>query len=309
MTLAQLAQPGAISDPTAFAEYLTFVVRAGDVTPERITDALAMIDNATRSIRQKDPAGNVSSTVGFSARGWSLLFPDLPVPDGLVDFPAMSDGDRTFPATPGDVFVMVKAGRIDYAYQTAKYIINGMRPLADCIEDTRGFRYLDDRDLIDFVDGTENPHDAERAAAVLVPDGPNAGGAFLIVQRYIDRDELWAKQTTEEQEGVIGRTKMDDIEIPDSAKKPYAHNVKSKVELDGNEIKMYRQNRAIGNALEHGTMFVGFAAELSTITTSLTQMITADADGNYDHLLDFVDARTGGAFFVPPQAFLDEITG
>lgn len=309
MTLAQLCQPGAISDPTAFAEYLTFVLRDDDVTPARITDALAMIDNATRSIRQKDPAGNVSSTVGFSARGWALLFPDRPVPDGLVDFPAMSDGGRTFPATPGDVFVMVKAGRIDYAFQTAKYVISGFAPLADCVEDTRGFRYLDDRDLIDFVDGTENPVGDERAAAVLVPEGPYAGGSFLIVQRYIDREEQWASQSTEEQEGVIGRTKMDDIEIPDSAKKPYAHNVKSKVEIDGTEIKMYRQNRAIGNALEHGTMFVGFAAALSTITTSLTQMITADADGNYDHLLDFVDAHTGGAYFVPPQAFLDDITG
>lgn len=309
MTLAQLAQPGAISDPTAFAEYLTFVVRDDDLTPARLTDALAMIDNATKSIRQKDPAGNVSSTVGFSRRAWTLLFPEESLPEGLVDFPAMSDGDRVFPATPGDVFVMVKAGRIDFAYQAAKYIIQGFRPFADCIEDTRGFRYLDDRDLIDFVDGTENPTGADRAATVLVPEGPYAGGAFLVVQRYIDRDEEWHAQSTEEQEGVIGRTKMDDIEIADSAKKPYAHNVKSKVEIDGVEIKMYRQNRAIGNALEHGTMFVGFAAALSTITTSLTQMITADADGNYDHLLDFVDARTGGAFFVPPQAFLDEITG
>lgn len=309
MSLASLAQPGSISDPTAFAEYLTFVLRDDDVTPDRVAAALAMVDNATKSIRQKDPTGTVSSTVGFSARAWPVLFPDNPVPPGLVPFEEMSDGTRHFPATPGDVFVMVKAGRIDYALQVAKYLVKGFAPIADAVDDTRGFKYLDDRDLIDFVDGTENPLGQARADAVLVADGAYAGGTFLVVQRYLDRQADWDAQTTEAQEGVIGRTKMDDIEIADADKKPYAHNVKSKVTVDGVEIKMFRQNRAFGTALNHGTMFVGFAAALGTITTSLRQMITADAEGSYDHLLDFVDAQTGAAYFVPPQGFLDDLTG
>lgn len=309
MSLARLAQPGSISDPTAFAEYLTFVVREGDVSPDAVAAALAMVHNATTSIRQKDPAGNVSSTVGFSARAWPLLFPDSALPAGLVPFEEMRDGPRHFPATPGDIFVMVKAGRVDYALQVAKYVVKGFAPIADPVEDTRGFRYLDDRDLIDFVDGTENPRGQDRAEAVLVADGAYAGGAFLVVQRYVDRQAEWDAQTTEAQEGVIGRTKMDDIEIADADKQPYAHNVRSKVTLDGVEVPMYRQNRAFGTALSHGTMFVGFAASLSTITTSLRQMITADADGAYDHLLDFVEAQTGAAYFVPPQAFLDDLTG
>ena len=305
MSLADLAQPGALSDPTAFAEYLTFVVRDADVSPERLASALAMVENATKSIAQKDTLGAVSSTVGFSARAWPVLFGDRPAPEGLVTFAELADGDRRFPSTPGDIFIMVKSARIDLSLQVAKYLVKAFAPFCDVADDTRGFRYLDNRDLIDFVDGTENPAIVERAAAVCIPEGEYAGGSVLLVQHYFDRQEAWDAQSTEQQEGVIGRTKLDDIEIDDDAKKPYAHNVKSKVEIDGDEIKMYRQNRAIGTAVEHGTMFVGFAAALSTLTTSLTQMITADADGNYDHLLDFVDARSGAAYFVPPAEFLD----
>lgn len=104
---------------------------------------------------------------------------------------------------------------------------------------------------------------------------------------------------------MIGRTKFDDIEISDDKKQPFAHNVRSKVvDENGEEVKMYRQNRAFGNALEHGTVFVGFTADADVIRTSLRQMIIADADGNYDHLLDFVDARSGAAYFVPPLALI-----
>lgn len=309
MSLAEQAQPGAISDATAFAEYLTFTLRDHDVTPDKVISALDMVANATKSIRQKDPDSQVSSTVGIGARAWPLLFPEADIPEGLTAFEAMSDGDRSFPSTPGDLFVMVKSSRIDLALEVGKYLILGFAPIADCVEDQRGFKYLDDRDLINFVDGTENPRGTERVAAVLVPSGTYAGGTHLLIQTYLDRQAEWNALTIEDQEGVIGRTKFDDIEIPDAEKKPFAHNVKSKVEIDGTEIKMFRQNRAIGTAKEHGTMFVGFAAEASTLTTSLRQMITADADGNYDHLLDFVTATTGAMYFVPPQAFLDAITG
>ena len=104
---------------------------------------------------------------------------------------------------------------------------------------------------------------------------------------------------------MIGRTKFDDIEIADDKKQPFAHNVRSKVKVDGTEIKMYRQNRPFGNAHERGTMFVGFAKSASTIDTSLQQMIFADADGAYDHILDFTFAVTGANYFVPPQSLLD----
>jgi len=299
-------QPGVLSDPTTFAEYLTFTV-IGTPQPDAIDGIAGSVVGIAKSIGQKDPAARLSITLGISHNGWQLLLPGHEMPQSLAPFEAMSDGDRVFPSTPGDLFCMIKSERIDLNFQAAKYLKQSLMGVAELIEDIQDFKYLDNRDMIDFVDGTENPVGAERAEAVLVGDEQPAfsSGSYLTVQRYVDRRQLWDAQTTEQQEKVIGRTKMDDVELDDDTKPAWAHNAKSKVEKDGEEVKMFRQNRPFGNAMEHGTMFVGFSGSPEVLTTSLRQMITADENGDYDRLLDFVEARTGTNYFVPPQTFLE----
>jgi len=304
--IKHLAQPGVLSDPTQFAEYLTFVL-SDDLTEIDPAGIMAEVAGVAKSIGQKDPDAELSVTFGFSASAWGRMFSDQKMPAQLRAFQAMRDGTREFPSTPGDIFLMIKSQRMDLNFQAAKYLAAAFGRIGRLTEDIQGFQYLDNRDMIDFVDGTENPAGAERTASVLIGDeDPDyAGGSYLTVQRYIDREELWDSQTAEYQEQVIGRTKWDDIELSDEAKPPWAHNAKSKVIVDGEEVKMLRQNRPFGNAMEHGTMFVGFARTADLIETSLRQMITADASGDYDRLLDFVEAKTGTNYFVPPQAFLD----
>jgi putative iron-dependent peroxidase len=313
--LYSLAQSGVLSNPTSHVEYLTFCLKADSGIPslpitaaESIGDCIAAISGIEKSINQKDLTAGLNISVGFSANAWTQLFPEQPMPAELHSFPAMSNGERHFPSTAGDIFVMIKSERIDLNFQAAKYIGNSFNNIGTLIEDIQGYKYLDNRDMIDFVDGTENPNGDERVAAVLVAEDItlHQGGSYLHVQRYIDRQAHWDKQTTEHQEQVIGRTKMDNVELSDEAKPAWAHNAKSKVEIDGEEIKMLRQNRPYGNAMEHGTMFVGFAATPSIIETSLSQMINADEHGHYDRLLDFVEAKTGCLFFMPSKSFLDQ---
>ncbi|WP_299802131.1 Dyp-type peroxidase [uncultured Shewanella sp.] len=304
--LCSLAQPGVLSNPTSHVEYLTFCLKPSSAPSDAIDDCIAAIGGIEKSINHKDLSAGLNISVGFSVNAWPQLFPDHPLPAELHPFPAMSNGERVFPATAGDIFVMIKSERIDLNFQAAKYIRNSLADIATLTEDIQGYKYLDNRDMIDFVDGTENPDGDERVEAVLVTDDIelHRGGSYLHVQRYIDRQGLWDKQTTEYQEQVVGRTKMDNVELNDDVKPAWAHNAKSKVEIDGEEIKMLRQNRPYGNAMEHGTMFVGFAATPSIIETSLSQMINADDNGHYDRLLDFVEAKTGCLFFMPSQTFL-----
>ena len=303
MNAADAAQPGLLSDPTDFAEYLTFALPDAPDRSE-FARAMGMVINAPKSIGQKDPTALMTVTTGFSANAWASLFPDDPFPLELHDFVALQDGPRTFPSTNGDLFFMIKSNRMDLNFQVAKYLVQAFSGVAELLDDVQGFKYLDSRDMIDFVDGTENPKGDERTDAVVLADGPLMGASYLVLQKYTHRSELWNAQTESQQEGAIGRTKPDDIEIPDAEKTPYAHNVKSKVTIDGVEHKMLRQNRPFGNAREHGTMFVGFARSVTTIETSLRQMITADADGNYDKLLDFVDAKTGENYFIAPDSII-----
>lgn len=304
--LSERAQPGALSNPNTFAEYLTFVFKA-DVSAEAVSDAFAKIQIIEKSIGQKDSTADLSFTVAVSRQGWSTAFPEVAVPALLEDFKAMVDGERQFPSTAGDVFIMIKSERMDLNYQAAKYLALAFSDVATLIEDIQGFKYLDSRDMIDFVDGTENPKNDARMKAVLVADDIeiHQGGSYLTVQRYIDRQGLWDKQSTEYQEQVIGRTKLDDIELDDDVKPVWAHNNKSKVIVDDKEIKMLRQNRPYGNAMEHGTMFIGLTASPVTMSTSLQQMVFADSNGHYDRLLDFVEAKTGTNYFIVSQTLLD----
>jgi len=299
------AQAGVLTDPSTFAEFLTFVV-AEAPPDDAIESVVGAVVGIEKSIRQKDPEAQLTITMAVSANGWQRLLPDAPAPRGLVPFTALADGDRAFPSTPGDLFLMIKSERMDLNFQAAKYLAAEIGPIGELIEDIQGFKYLDNRDMIDFVDGTENPVDEARALAVLVGDEQPgySGGSYLTVQRYVDRQDAWDARSTEEQEQVVGRTKMDNVELDDDVKPPWAHNAKSKVEEDGEEILMFRQNRPYGNAVEHGTMFVGFAGRPEVVDTALRQMIIADENGDYDHLLDFVDARTGTNYFVPSRSFL-----
>ena len=113
------AQPGVISDPTTFAEYLTFVL-VDDLQADAFAVIADNIINIRKSIGQKDPSAGLSLTLGISHNGWKRLLPDRAQPRGLVPFEALHNGDRTFPSTPGDVFCMIKSERMDLNFQASR---------------------------------------------------------------------------------------------------------------------------------------------------------------------------------------------
>ena len=303
---AEQAQPGVLSDPTAFAEYLTFVLTETNEPPAS-AEIMSRLQDAVASLQQRGRDAGLTVTLGFSATAWQRLFADRPMPAKLRPFGELRDGPRHFPATAGDIFAMIKSEQMDLNFVAAKQLTRSLNGVAELTEDIQAFRYLDNRDMVDFVDGTENPTGELRAESVLVgeEDADYAGGSYLTVQCYVHLRDSWEAKETAYQEQVIGRTKPDDIELEGEAKPAWAHNEKSKVVIDGEEQRMFRQNRPFGNALEQGTMFVGFVRSADTVESSLKQMITADDNGDYDRLLDFVEARSGANYFVPPQRFLD----
>ncbi len=311
MTKSKYAQLGVITDPSPFVEYLVFEIK--DKNTEGLKKAISKVFDIEKSISSQDLQCDMSVAMGFSSNAWDIVFTDITKPKELHNFTELSNEDRKFPSTSGDIFFMIKSTRMDLNFQVAKYIKREFDAYAELIEDVQGYKYLDSRDMIDFVDGTENPEAQERLDSVLVQDDIDIhkGGSYLILQKYIDKDNLkpWDSKPVEYQEQVIGRTKTDNIEFSNEEKTPWAHTVKSPVRKpDGKQIKMFRQNRPFGNAKEHGTMFVGFAASPNTIETSLKQMITADENGHYDRLLDFVEAKTGNIYFMPSSTLLNDLS-
>jgi putative iron-dependent peroxidase len=179
-------------------------------------------------------------------------------------------------------------------------------------DEVHGFRYFDARDLLGFVDGTENPVNEEAVGAAIVgeEDPAFAGGSYVIVQKYLHDMVGWNALPTEAQERIIGRTKLSDVELDDTVKPTSAHNALTTIVENGQEVKILRENMAFGQAGhgEFGTYFIGYARSPRRTEQMLENMFVGRPPGNYDRLLDFSRAVTGNLFFVPSQTFLDAVT-
>ena len=195
---------------------------------------------------------------------------------------------------------------------TQLYLVQQQRAQYEhAIDEVQGFRYFDDRDLLGFVDGTENPRGDEVAEAALIGDeDPSfAGGSYVIVQKYLHDMAGWNALSTEAQEQIIGRTKLADIELDDAVKPTSAHNALTIIVENGKQIQILRDNMPFGHAGsgEFGTYFIGYSRSPRTIEQMLDNMFIGRPPGNYDRLLDFSRAVTGNLFFVPTATFLENL--
>jgi putative iron-dependent peroxidase len=281
---------------------------------ESLTSVRALCGDLPKLVRAvgfRDPAGNLSCVIGFGSETWDRLF-EQPRPAELHRFREIRAGSRHAVATPGDLFFHIRAEREDLCFELAMQITMKLRKAVVPTDEVHGFRYFDARDLLGFVDGTENPADQAAIDAVLISgeDPAFAGGSYVILQKYLHDMAGWNALPTEAQERIIGRTKLSDVELDDTIKPTSAHNALTTIVENGKEIKILRANMAFGQAGhgEFGTYFIAYARSPRTIEQMLENMFVGRPPGNYDRLLDFSRAVTGNLFFAPSQTFLDAVT-
>jgi putative iron-dependent peroxidase len=200
---------------------------------------------------------------------------------------------------------------MDLCFELAMQIMARIGDAVSLVDEVHGFRYFDDRDLMGFVDGTENPRGEAAIDAVTVgdEDAAFAGGSYVIVQKYLHDLEAWNALSTEAQERIIGRTKLSDIELDDSIKPTSAHSALTTIVEDGKEIKILRDNMPFGRVGhgEFGTYFIGYSRSPHTTEQMLENMFVGRPPGNYDRLLDFSRAVTGSLFFAPSITFSEAV--
>ena len=250
--------------------------------------------------------------VGFGSDAWDKLF-GSPRPAELHPFREIRSGGRHAVSTPGDILFHIRAKRMDLCFELATQIMDSIGDAVSIADEVHGFRYFDDRDVIGFVDGTENPRgEAARDAAMIGGEDPAfAGGSYVIVQKYLHNMKAWNALSIEAQEHIIGRRKLSDIELSDAEKPASAHNALTVIEENGKELKILRDNMPFGRPGhgEFGTYFIGYSRTPRITETMLQNMFVGRPPGNYDRLLDFSRAVTGSLFFVPSATFLDNISG
>ena len=264
-----------------------------------------------RSVGFREPAENLSCIMGIGSEAWDRLFGE-PRPVELHPFREIGAGPRHAVATPGDLLFHIRAERMDLCFELAGQIMTRLGTAVSVVDEVHGFRYFDSRDLLGFVDGTENPtgHEAVNATVIGGEDPAFAGGSYVIVQKYLHDLAGWNALPTEAQEHIIGRTKLSDVELDDATKPSWAHSALTVIEEAGREIKIVRDNMPFGRIGqgEFGTYFIGYSRSPRTIEQMLENMFVGRPPGNYDRILDFSRAVTGNLFFVPTATFLDAVT-
>jgi putative iron-dependent peroxidase len=295
---------------TRAAIFLVVTINPGPNNHAAVRSFCADLPALGRAVEFRNLEAGLTCVMGIGSEAWDSLF-GQPRPAELHPFREIRAGSRHAVSSPGDLLFHIRAKRMDLCFELATRIMSSLGDAVSAVDEVHGFRYFDDRDLLGFVDGTENPRgQAVIEAAIIGEEDPTfAGGSYVIVQKYLHDMDGWNALSTEAQERIIGRNKLSDIELDDSIKPSSAHNALTTITENGREFKILRDNMPFGSAGagEFGTYFIGYCRTPRVTEQMIENMFVGRPPGNYDRLLDFSRAVTGGLFFVPSASFLESI--
>lgn len=308
-------EPQAVLSPlTNAATFLVVSVRDDAASASRVLDVAADIGSLVRAVGFREPSGGLTCVVGLGSAFWDRVQPaNAPRPAGLHAFRSVEGARHDAPATPGDLLFHIRANRPDLVFELTRLVMQALGSDAVVEDHVTGLRYFDSRDLLGFVDGTENPTGRSAATAALIDaetEPEFAGGSYVIVQKYVHDLAAWHALGTEEQERVIGRTKLDDVELADDVQPTNSHvSLNTIVDEDGMEHDILRDNMAFGDPShgEYGTYYIAYAADVSVTEQMLQNMFVGNPPGNYDRILDVSTPLTGTLFFVPSLDLLESL--
>ena len=301
-----------VTPPSNAAIFLTLQVATSQSAVDTARDVLGDISGLTRSVNFRHHDADLKTVIGIGSDFWDRLT-SAPRPKSLHPFPTNLVGEKhSAPSTPGDILLHVRAREMGMCWEVVRLVRKAMGDAVTVVDEVHGFRYFDNRDLLGFVDGTENPEGSDAEDAVLIGDeDPDyAGGSYVHIQAYTHQMQQWDALSVEEQERVIGRTKVDDVELDDDIKPSNSHVALNDIEDEnGEDADIYRLNMPFASAETgtEGTFFISYTADPSITEQMLENMFIGDPPGNYDRILDFSTAQTGCMFFVPSVDVLDGI--
>ncbi|MER7536880.1 Dyp-type peroxidase [Streptomyces sp. NPDC097704] len=298
-----------VAPPARAAVFLVATVNPGGESAVR--EALRDLSGLTRSVAFRHPDARLTCVAGIGSTGWDRLVGG-PRPRELHSFPTLRGPRHRAPATPGDLLFHLRARRLDLCFELARHIVAALGAAVTVVDEVHGFAYFDDRDLLGFVDGSENPDGTTAADAVHIGDeDPDfRGGSYVVVQKYVHDMPAWDALTVEQQEHVIGRGKGSNIELSDDVKPADSHVALNTVtDENGVQQQIFRANMPFGQVGtgEFGTYFIGYARTPAVTERMLRNMFLGDPPGTTDRILDFSRAVTGGLFFVPSAGLLDDL--
>ena len=296
------AQPGIFALGTTEHSYLEFDLRPG-------VDAVDLVRAAAGVELGLSTTGGVNVVVGVRPSVWDTVGPAEHRPAGVEDWSTDLVGPDgfTMPATPHDLWLWISGGDRTAVFDCARATITALAGVAEVATEINGWLYGRDRDLTGFIDGTENPSALEAPEVVGRAGGePGAGSSVVLYQVWPHDAPAWAARSTHEQEQAMGRTKADSVELSEDEMPPDAHVARTVVEVDGEELDIFRRNVAYGGVTDHGTVFVGFSHDQWRMAEMLRRMAGV-GDGIRCALTRYTHPVSGAYYVVPSAEALREL--
>ncbi|MET7286600.1 Dyp-type peroxidase [Streptomyces sp. NPDC005573] len=306
-------EPQYIDTPlTTAAAFLVLVINEGDEAMSTARSVVAATDDLIKDLLVRDSSGTFTCNAAISHHAWGPLT-GKPLPRELKPFQEIRGAEHTAVSTPGDLLYHIRAGSTDLIVEFEKILLDAFGSSVTAVDDTAGFRYFDGRDLLEFADGTANPNGLHLPESTLVgdEDPQYAGGSYVVIQKYLHDLAAWQAQTTETQEAIIGRTKFDNVELPDATEGQKSHKTLCTIKDAEGEHDILRDNMpfATPGRNEYGTYFIGYSRHLWVTEKMLERMFIGDPPPLHDRILDYSRAVTGVTFFAPPRQFLADLDG
>ncbi len=293
-------QSAIVPEAGPFALYVQLKVTS---EPQKVIQTLKTVPQLVDELNNNQPGAELCSSIAFSKNLWGKT--NQPMPQELIDFTPLGEGEVTAPATDTDVLIHCHSNRHDLHFYLLRKLMIEISENVQVVDETYGYRYLDSRDMTDFIDGTENPKGEDRQNVAIIADGQFAGGSYVMAQRFVHDLPAWNRLSVSAQEKVIGRTKPDSVELDNVPAASHVGRVDIKEE--GKGLKVVRHSLPYGNVSgDHGLFFLSYGNTLHNIKVMLESMYGV-TDGKTDQLLRFTKAVTGAYFFAPGEEMLQAI--
>lgn len=297
---------------TCSATFLVLSITDAPNAVDTVKSTLAGVSGLAKNVAIRDLNASFSCTVGIGSDAWDRVT-GLARPKELHPFKEFKGKKHTAVSTPGDLLFHIRAERRDMCFEFERQMMDKFGDAVKVVDQTVGFRYFDVRDLLGFVDGTANPVGQAVPESVMIAeeDANAVGGSYIVIQKYLHDLKGWKKLPVEKQEAIIGRTKLENIELDDAGdNEQKAHKTLATIEDDqGNEHDILRDNMPFGSPAqgEFGTYFIGYSRKLWVTEKMLERMFIGAPPGMHDRILDYSTAVTGTTFFAPSASVLDSL--
>ncbi|MDE8602853.1 Dyp-type peroxidase [Marinomonas sp. RSW2] len=301
-------QSGIIAEASSDALFITLNINRAEICAFKA--ALAVAPALITKLQHQFPDAHLHATIGLSDQVWDEL-DTTRRPKYLAPFPHIAGKEIEIKPTDVDLVLHIRSSRHDATYQLGCTLYSAFGTSVTLAEEVSCFKYMDNRDLTGFVDGTENPEGEQRKTVALVgkedPDFKN--GSYLNLIRFVHNLERWEKEDLKTQEDVYGRTKHTNQEYPSSEKSVHAHTKRTSLkDENGCAMEILRQSIPFASLTEKGLMFASYSKTPETFNMMLKSMIKGDQDGNTDHLMKYTRATTAQAFFIPANNWLTSLS-